>query len=142
MGSDRLEGRARLMQALVSRRLVFGLALVTLGLAVAVAIATSTATADTTTTEATEATVTTTTTVVETETETEPEESTTPAETSGTTTVSPQGAALVGAAAAEKSNDSETQWGWIAFGILAAAVVIFGIVWLVRSRHRQTPQGA
>ena len=50
--------------------------------------------------------------------------------------LSPGGAAVVGAAAASSDDGSDTQWGWIAFGILAAAVIVFGIVWLVRrSRH-------
>ena len=53
--------------------------------------------------------------------------------------VSPGGAAVAGAAgaaAAASKNESSTQWGWIAFGILAAAVIVFGIVWLVRRpRH-------
>ncbi len=57
----------------------------------------------------------------------------------GTTTgagITPGGAAVVGAAAASTSDESSTQWGWIAFGILAAAVIIFGIVWYARrSRH-------
>jgi hypothetical protein len=29
----------------------------------------------------------------------------------------------------------ETPWGWIAFGILAAAVIIFGIVWWLHRRN-------
>ncbi len=48
----------------------------------------------------------------------------------------PGGAAVVGAAAASSTDDSDTQWGWIAFGILAAAVIVFGIVWLVRRSRR------
>ena len=52
------------------------------------------------------------------------------------TGLTPGGAAVVGAAAATTDDESDTQWGWIAFGILAAAVLVFGIVWLVRrSRH-------
>ena len=50
--------------------------------------------------------------------------------------LSPGGAAVVGAAAASSTEDSDTQWGWIAFGILAAAVIVFGIVWLVRRSRR------
>jgi cobalamin biosynthesis Mg chelatase CobN len=56
-----------------------------------------------------------------------------------TTTVNRIGAgavAVIGEAAASSQQDSETQWGWIAFGILAAAVVVFGIVWLVRRPKR------
>jgi heme/copper-type cytochrome/quinol oxidase subunit 4 len=44
--------------------------------------------------------------------------------------------AVIGEAAASSQQESETQWGWIAFGILAAAVVVFGIVWLVRRPKR------
>jgi hypothetical protein len=70
-------------------------------------------------------------------TETTPVETTTVELTTTTTAgLSPGGAAVVGAAAASSDEDSDTQWGWIAFGILAAAVIVFGIVWLVRrSRH-------
>ena len=56
-----------------------------------------------------------------------------------TTTVNRIGAgavAVIGEAAASSQQESETQWGWIAFGILAAAVVVFGIVWLVRRPKR------
>ena len=35
----------------------------------------------------------------------------------------------------ENRMGSPTPWGWIAFGILAAGVVIFAIVWLVRRKH-------
>jgi hypothetical protein len=54
-----------------------------------------------------------------------------------TTTVNRLGAggvAVIGAASGAEvpQNESGTQWGWIAFGILAAAVVVFGIVWFVR----------
>jgi hypothetical protein len=36
------------------------------------------------------------------------------------------------AVAADQPTDDETPWGWIAFGILAAGVIVFLIVWLVR----------
>src|SRR6185312_10560880 len=52
--------------------------------------------------------------------------------TSGATTTSGVSPAAVAAAAAASQNDDEsssTQWGWIAFAILAAAVLIGGIVW-------------
>ena len=53
-----------------------------------------------------------------------------------TTGLGAGGAAVVGAAAAQSQQESSTQWGWIAFGILAAIVVVFGIVWLIRRpRH-------
>jgi membrane protein DedA with SNARE-associated domain len=50
----------------------------------------------------------------------------------------------VGAAAASTTADetSETQWGWIAFGILAAAVVIGGIVWWWRRRSAKKGEHA
>jgi hypothetical protein len=63
-----------------------------------------------------------------------------PPVTTATTTsssVNPAAAAAAGAAVAssqDQSSESTTDWGWIAFGILAGAVLIFGIVWLVR-RH-------
>jgi len=60
-----------------------------------------------------------------------------PAPAATTTGVSPAAAARAGAAAAtqnESSTDS-TDWGWIAFGILAAAVIGGGTVWLVRRRR-------
>src|SRR3954452_12028298 len=62
---------------------------------------------------------------------------TTPTTTEG---VKPGAAVAVGAAAAS-SDDSEssTDWGWIAFGILAVAVLAAGIVWWVRRRRRSTP---
>jgi hypothetical protein len=53
-----------------------------------------------------------------------------------TTTVNPTGAAVVGAAAASSQDDSGTDWGWVAFAVLAGLVVIFGIVWLVRRPRR------
>jgi hypothetical protein len=59
---------------------------------------------------------------------------TAPAETTETTGVSPAGAAAVAAAASDDDEGSSTPWGWIAVGILAAAVIVFAIVWLVRRR--------
>jgi hypothetical protein len=54
------------------------------------------------------------------------------------TAVSPAAAAKAGAAAAQQSQSSSdsTDWGWVAFGILAAAVIGGGTVWLV---HRRRP---
>jgi hypothetical protein len=49
----------------------------------------------------------------------------------------PGAVAVVGAKVSESQTDtSSTQWGWIAFAILAGAVAIFGIVLLLRSRKR------
>ena len=92
-----------------------------------------TTTAETTTAETTTAETTTA--------ETTTAEATTTIElTAGqTTTVNRIGAgavAVIGEAAASSQQESETQWGWIAFGILAAAVLVFGIVWLVRCPKR------
>ena len=62
--------------------------------------------------------------------------------TTTTTTGNPAAAAAAGAAAAsgtdEDSSDTE-QWGWIAFGVLAVANVIFGIVWFLRRRRSGHP---
>jgi cobalamin biosynthesis Mg chelatase CobN len=95
------------------------------------AVATSEATTTEATTEDTSGGITT----VETSPPTTTIEVTTPGTTTATS-ISPGGAAVVGAAAATKQDESETPWGWIAFGILAAAVVIFAIVWLVRRPRR------
>jgi hypothetical protein len=38
-------------------------------------------------------------------------------------------------AVAETTEPESTQWGWISFGILAAAVIVAGIVWWLRGRH-------
>lgn len=60
--------------------------------------------------------------------------------TATTTGVSPAAAAAAGAAAATQEEDSSsTQWGWIAFGILALGVIVFAIVWWIRRRHTAKP---
>jgi F0F1-type ATP synthase membrane subunit c/vacuolar-type H+-ATPase subunit K len=58
-----------------------------------------------------------------------------------TTGVSSGTVAVAGAAVATQQADTsdETDWGWIAFALLAAAVAIFGIVWWVRKRHTTKP---
>jgi cobalamin biosynthesis Mg chelatase CobN len=102
------------------------------------ATAEDTATAETTSTETTTEETSTETTTAETP-ATTTIELTTPGSTT-VTSISPGGAVVVGAAAAsQQQDDSDTQWGWIAFGILAAAVVIFGIVWFVRRPRHATP---
>jgi cobalamin biosynthesis Mg chelatase CobN len=60
------------------------------------------------------------------------------APTPTTTGVSPGAAAVAGAAAASNNTETteETPWGWIAFGILALAVLVGGAVWWFRRRHR------
>jgi high-affinity Fe2+/Pb2+ permease len=47
----------------------------------------------------------------------------------------------VAAATGDETTD-ETQWGWIAFGILAAGVIGFLIYWLVRRNrdHGSPPE--
>ena len=40
---------------------------------------------------------------------------------------------MVGAAASQQQ--TSTQWGWIAFGILAAVVIVGGVVWWFRRRR-------
>jgi hypothetical protein len=61
-------------------------------------------------------------------------ETTTVTETSAIAVVRPGAAAAAGAAAANKqaSDTSSTQWGWIAFGILAFAGIVGGVVWWIR----------
>jgi cobalamin biosynthesis Mg chelatase CobN len=88
------------------------------------------------------ATVTQTHTQTETHTQTKTETiSAAPTPTAATTTLVNTGAAVVAGAAgaaavASQAEETEsTPWGWVAFGILAAALLIFAIVWLVR-RHR------
>jgi hypothetical protein len=60
-----------------------------------------------------------------------------------TSGVSPAAAAAAGAAAASNKNEetSSTQWGWIAFGILAAAVLVTGLVWWLRKRGSAPSDG-
>lgn len=60
--------------------------------------------------------------------------------------VSPAAAAAAAAAASDSEEGlTSTEWGWVAFGLLAAAVVVGGVVWLVRRRsaakasERDTP---
>ena len=51
-------------------------------------------------------------------------------------------AAAAGAAAASNNEEtSGTQWGWIAFGVLAAAVLVGGLVWWLRKRHSAPTDG-
>jgi cobalamin biosynthesis Mg chelatase CobN len=59
--------------------------------------------------------------------------------TTTTTGVSPAAAAAAGAAVATQEDSSSTQWGWIAFGILALGVIVFAIVWWIRRRHTAKP---
>jgi hypothetical protein len=90
-------------------------------------------------------------TVVQTETQIQTQTATVAAPPPATTTVaatttsgvSPAGAAAAGAAAAANKNEetSSTQWGWIAFGVLAAAVLVGGFVWLLRRRHSTPTDG-
>ena len=84
-------------------------------------------------------------TVIKTQTQTQPVTTETlpattetlPATTVTTTAVNPAAAAAAGAAVATANQAEpaeETPWGWIAFGILAAAVLIGGLVWWLRKR--------
>jgi cobalamin biosynthesis Mg chelatase CobN len=50
-------------------------------------------------------------------------------------------AAAAAAAAASNDEESSTDWGWVAFGILAGAVLIFGVVWWLRRRHARNGDG-
>jgi len=61
-------------------------------------------------------------------------ETTTVTETSAIAVVRPGAVAAAGAAASsqEAAESSSTQWGWIAFGILAFAAVVVGVVWWIR----------
>jgi hypothetical protein len=66
-----------------------------------------------------------------------------PATTVTTTAVNPAAAAAAGAAVATANQEEpaeETPWGWIAFGILAAAVLIGGVVWWLRRRSARKEQ--
>ena len=80
-------------------------------------------------------------TVTETETQTVTETAPQAVTTTVTTTtgVPPAAAAAAGAAVASDEDDGLTssEWGWIAFGVLAAAVVVFGIVWWLRETLRR-----
>jgi hypothetical protein len=60
-------------------------------------------------------------------------ETATVTETSAVAVVRPGAAAAAASAASKEETDtSSTQWGWIAFGILALACVVGGVVWLIR----------
>lgn len=88
----------------------------------------------------------------ETETETVTVTETAPAETTSapavetvtvTTTegVTPAAAAAAAAAASEGDDGlTSTEWGWVAFGLLAFAVVVGGIVWWLRKRSAAATQ--
>ncbi len=93
------------------------------------------------------------TTVTQTTTQTKTVAVTPPATTTGTTTST--GATTTGGvnttavvvatgvvAASNPPEEEQTPWGWIAFGILAAGVIVFLIVWLVRrNRDKGSPPG-
>ena len=69
---------------------------------------------------------------------TPPPATTTVSSATTTSGVSPAAAAAAAAAAASQNEESSsTQWGWIAFGILAGAVLIGGIVWWWRRHSAQ-----
>ena len=58
-----------------------------------------------------------------------------------TTGITPAGAAAAGAAVAmSEAEEDTTDWGWVAFGILAAAVLVGGLVLLLRRRHEGPKQ--
>ena len=123
----------RFLLRLASGICLFG-ALFSVGIASGWSAGRDTVSTETTTTaeSTTSAETTTTTETATTSTETGPVSAT----ITVTTTVNPTGAAVVGAAAASSKDESETtDWGWVAFGILAAVVVIGGIVWLVVRRR-------
>jgi hypothetical protein len=42
----------------------------------------------------------------------------------------------------ETASTESTQWGWIAFAILALAVIVGGLVYWLRSRNGKTPPPA
>jgi tellurite resistance protein TehA-like permease len=68
-----------------------------------------------------------------------------PATTLITTTANPAAAAAAGAAvvtANQEEPTSSTPWGWIAFGILATAVAVGGLVWWLKRRHDKGPPAA
>jgi cobalamin biosynthesis Mg chelatase CobN len=129
----RPRGTATLAIVLLLMLFALGLLVGTGSARLRTSVQSGTTTAETTTAETTTAETTTA--------ETTTAEATTTIElTAGqTTTVNRIGAgavAVIGEAAASSQQESETQWGWIAFGILAAAVLVFGIVWLVRRPKR------
>ena len=59
-----------------------------------------------------------------------------------TTTEGVNPAAAAAAAAASEDDDglTSTEWGWVAFALLAAAVVVGGIVWWLRKRSAAAKQ--
>jgi cobalamin biosynthesis Mg chelatase CobN len=60
--------------------------------------------------------------------------------TSGVNTTAVVAAGAAAAAASQNEQPEEsTPWGWVAFGILAAALAGVGVYWLVRGRHKQPP---
>ncbi len=86
----------------------------------------------------------TTVTVTETETQTVTEAAQAVTTTVTTTEgVPPAAAAAAGAAVASDEDDGLTssEWGWIAFGVLAVAVVVGGIAWWLRRRSSAKAQG-
>jgi hypothetical protein len=40
----------------------------------------------------------------------------------------------------QAADSTSTQWGWIAFGILAGACIVGAIVWWMRRRASNKPQ--
>src|SRR5262249_26147689 len=59
-----------------------------------------------------------------------------------TTGGNPGAAAAAGAAAASSGEEDSTDWGWVAFAILAFGVCVGAIVWWWRGRHPATPPPA
>lgn len=55
--------------------------------------------------------------------------------------MNPAAAAAAVSSQETEEAESSTPWGWVAFGILAAGVVIFGLVWWLRRRSARKPQG-
>jgi len=57
--------------------------------------------------------------------------------------VNPGAAAVAGAAAASNNEEPEsTDWGWVAFAILAFGLLVGGLVWWWRGRHKDKSAGA